>query len=147
MQQTSRHRLVDWIELIGNCIAICSHLQENLNSYWKNEEITAEDAELCKEQIDVYTMIRRNTMERIMQDFSWNKHYRCALKHAIGIWTYATEIAYANREDWYFRRIQDHASESMYSILSKFINQDITTCGRCLADNLLSSTITTNETT
>jgi hypothetical protein len=140
MQNTSRHWIVDWVELIGNSIAICSHLQENLNSYWKNEEITEADAELCKEQIDVYTWIRREIMKRISEDFTWNNHYWCALKHAIAVWTYATEIAYANKDDWHLRWLQQFASDSMYSILSMFINQEITTCGRCLNDSILPST-------
>lgn len=134
MKQTSRHWMVDWIQLIGSCVAQCSHLQEVLNSYTQNPDITKEDAEFCSEQISRYTKVRRDVMEKIRQSFDGNMHYWCSLKHAIESRQYATEVLYAEPENMDLMKIQQECSNWMYAILSKFIWQEITTCWRCFHD-------------
>lgn len=136
--QTSRHYVIDAIQMIGSLVAECSHLQEIVNSYWTNDEITSDDAMFCVERIRECNDIRRWIMDKIKNDFNGNMHYWCSLKHAIEIWQYATEIMYANMDDTYLVHVQHKASDMMYSILSKFINQEITTCWRCMNDVLLS---------
>lgn len=136
MKQTSRHWLIDWVQMIGSCVAMCSHLQEVVNSYWTNPDITLEDVEMCVDQVKSYVKIRRDLMDMIRKEYDWDMHYWCALKHSIEAWQYATEILYANPDDIELVSMQQKASDNMYTILSRFIKQDITTCGRCLNETL-----------
>lgn len=136
--QTSRHYIVDAVQMIGSLVAECSHLQEVVNSYWTNDEITMDDVQFCIDRIKECNNIRRKLMDKIKDEFNGNMHYWCSLKHAIEMRQYSTEIMYANMDDVDVVTIQSEASKIMYSVLSKFINQDTTTCGRCFNDLLLS---------
>lgn len=85
-------------------------------------------------------------MSRIMNEYDGNRHYWCALKHAIAVWWLMTEILYANPWDFEIMKMQQDASDSMYSILSTFIKQPVTTCWRCFADILQDHSLPNPET-
>lgn len=136
MKQTSRHRLVDGLESIQNLIAYASHLQEVANSYGVNEKVTEADRDFCLEFIDRSIELRRDAMQKIQKEFSGDMLYWCAVKHAIAQRWLATEMLYTNTLDEELISIQQRASELMYATISKFTNQEVVTCWRCMADAL-----------
>lgn len=136
MSQTSRHWIIDAIELIANDIALASHYQELINSRW--------DYQLSEKQSETVWLVlqssiqrRRNLMSLIEKEFpKWDKKFWCALKHSIGIYIYATELLYANPLSLKFKEIQQNAYEDMIIVLSLFTWKEINVCGRCLLDNI-----------
>lgn len=134
--QTSRHWILDWLESISNLIAYTSHLQEIANSYWLNDEVTEDDYNFAMEYIDKSIQLRRDMMSMIKNEFDTNHIYRCAVKHAIAIrWT-ATEVSYTDIENAKYLDIQQSATEILYVTLSKWLNQEVVTCWRCMEDML-----------
>ena len=135
MKQSSRSRIVDAVEYIANNIAMASHLQELINSS-DNEEVTSEMIAIARPRIQSLNKSRRELMWEIRDLYNGNMHLWCALKHAIAMYGYATELLYADTENVAFARIQQWASETMYETLSQFIGEEVTTCGRCFNDEL-----------
>jgi len=59
-------------------LALQSHFQELLNSFWHNGEITKEDLILSNDTIVELTNHRRNVMQQIMDRYKdWDKKYWC----------------------------------------------------------------------
>ena len=50
---------------------------------------------------------------------------------------YATEMLYANKKDPVFLVLQQNANDNLFIVLSKFIGEEVTTCGRCFNDMIL----------
>jgi hypothetical protein len=136
MKQTSRNWLIDSIEYIWQLLAYCSHLQELVDSYWENDEITIEDYQFAIEWIKSATVDRRQMMQKIMDDYKGNNKLWCAVKHSIFAYTLATELLYADMNNTTFRQNQKSASIRMYSTISAFIGADIVSCWRCLSEQL-----------
>lgn len=136
MQQTSRHRLLDAVELIWQQCALVSHCQEIIDSYWTSEEVTIEDVTLAEETIINCNSVRRNIMQNILLHFKWNKLYWCQVKHSVFAYELSCELLYADWNNISFLENQRKCAENMYKILSKFINQDVVVCWRCLNDAL-----------
>ncbi len=134
MNQTSRHWLLDWVEFIWQQCALVSHLQEIIDSYWENEDISIIDKENAEYLIEQSNISRRNIMEKILLQFEWNKLYWCSVKHSIFAYELACELLYANKWDWIIEEIQRSAKNTMYSILSKFLWKPVVLCWRCLND-------------
>lgn len=142
--QTSRARLIDAVELIANDIAQASHIQEKINNIEQDLELWEWDEKglLVKKQ-DLILLLsdvvkrRRDTMTTIKEAFpEWDGDFWCSLKHAIASYWYATELYYANEN---FYPIQRSSYETMIEVISSFIWVEITSCWRCLHDQLLSN--------
>lgn len=141
MNQTSRLRVLDAVELIANQIAIGSHCQELINEYMTDYEL--EPTEELKQKIinqqNIFAQalsLRRSIMENILQIFEWSdKNQRCLFKHAVASYMFATECKDAAtsicRED-----IQQKAYYQMLQVLSMFLGVEPQLCGRCLQDIL-----------
>ncbi len=136
MKQTSRNWLIDAVEYIWQLLAYTSHMQEIIDWYWENEDITIEDFQFAVQEVQVATRQRREMMQVIMQVFEWNDKYRCAVKHSIFAYTLSTEILYSDMNNKVFAEAQKTSSERMYKTISKFIWTEIVTCGRCLSDQI-----------
>lgn len=137
MKQTSRHRILDNIELIGNAIASCSHYQELLNS----NNVAFEKKAMYEYLLEQNIKLRRDCMSLIEKV---DENLWCALKHAIGQWQYATELYYADIDNAILKEIQQRASDIMYETLSQYMGMEMTTCGRCLNDQLTEKDTTHN---
>ena len=146
MQQTSRWRLLDSINLICEEIALASHCQELINTYRIDIE-SASDSETIKSLSDKiedqeYILeqsikIRRDVMSNVYDTYKWDHNLRCEVKHSIWAYQYATECLYANQDDWKRKYIQQLCYEKMIWILSKFCGVDeFITCSRCLEEIL-----------
>ena len=133
MTKTSRHRLIDTVEYIANNIALASHFQEILNS----EMDESFDKSWIEEQRNKSIEDRRNAMQKIKDEFIWDPHLWCILKHSIAMYGYATEMLYANKRDTTFIALQQNANDNLFIVLSKFIGEEVTTCGRCFNDMIL----------
>lgn len=130
--KTSRHWVLDAVELIGQLQALNSHYEEYINSMILNES-TEDAVKFATEQIKINDNIRRDTMNMIAG--AGKQHRWCTTKHAIFAYTLACELNSANED---FEFIKKSLSKQMYSSLSLFLWYDIETCGRCLNDSLLS---------
>jgi hypothetical protein len=60
-------------------------------------------------------------MQVIMDTFSGNDKYWCAVKHSIFAYTLATELLYSDMNNKTFAESQKMASDRMYKTISKFI--------------------------
>lgn len=129
MKQTSRHRILDAVELIGNLIASASHYQELITAVDQSEEKVVQYTEQLKRVV----ALRRDIMSQLekQDDEVW-----CLLKHSIAQYTYATELYYANFDSPFFQYAQEECSSLMYETLSQFLGMEIVKCGRCLNDEL-----------
>ena len=141
MEQTSRLRVLDAVELIANQIAIGSHCQELINEYITDYEL--EPSEELKQKIINQENIlaqsismRRMVMENLLEIFeSSDKNMRCTFKHAVASYMFATECVQAAtsicRSD-----VQQKAYLQMIQVLSMFLGVEPQLCGRCLQDIL-----------
>lgn len=134
---TSRHYLIDLIELIWNDIALLSHYQELMNSYEK-EDMT-EYQELYEKSIEV--LDRRRECMKLLETITnkpVNQQYRCIVKHSISSYQFATECLYADINNTKIREIQQRAYETMIENMCKYLWIDeIVSCWRCMTDKLL----------
>lgn len=142
MKQTSRNWLIDSVEYIGQLLAYSSHMQEIVDWYWENDDISIEDFQFAISEVQRTTVARREMMQVIMDTFWWNDKYWCALKHSIFAYTLATELLYSDMNNKSFAEAQKMASERMYKVISKFIWTEVVTCGRCLSDQIDKKTST-----
>lgn len=144
---TSRHWILDWLEMIANQIALSSHSQELLYNYYVDIKSTdssdqyesiakkiEKETKLLEESIE----IRRNMMQNILDNFDWYDHDQwCKWKHALYVWCTATEVYYAdinNSSKWL---IAQHSYEQMITITSQILGlETLERCGRCMADKL-----------
>lgn len=137
--KTSRHWLIDAIEMLGNDIAQVSHLQEllNINGLWDynlSEEKEWDIRDIMHEYIDR----RRVVMNEIRRQFAdnWDEKLRCSLKHSIASYMYSTEMYYAEPQNEVLKKVQEWSYHNMIEILSLFLWEEVVSCGRCLADNV-----------
>lgn len=130
--KTSRHRVLDAVELIWQLQALNSHYEEYVNSMILNES-TEDAVNFATQQIKMNDNMRRDIMNMIAG--SGKQHRWCTTKHAIFAYTLWCELNSANPD---FEQIKKWLSKQMYSSLSLFLWEDIETCGRCLNDSLLS---------
>lgn len=136
MKQTSRNRIIDWVEYIGQLLAYCSHLQELIDWYWQNDDITQEDYIFAVENLSDAIQDRRDLMQAIKDLYNGNEKIWCALKHSIFAYTLATEILYSDMNNPQFIKLQRQSAYRMYKTLSKFIGIEVVSCGRCLSEQL-----------
>lgn len=136
MKQTSRNWLIDWVEYIGQLLAYCSHLQEIIDWYGQNDDISQDDYIWAIENIMDTVKDRRDAMQVIKDMYNGNEKIRCALKHSIFAYTLATEMLYANWDNKQIINLQRNAAYRMYRTLSKFINVEVVSCGRCLSEQI-----------
>lgn len=139
--QTSRSRVLDGVEMIGQLLALNSHLQEICDSYWKSDEVSDEELESCKWMIRMNNSVRRGIMDKIKTENSDHKRW-CAVKHSIFAYELSCEVMYANVWDEDIANYQSMCAENMYNILSRFLWLEVTLCWRCINDELLD---TSNE--
>lgn len=139
----SRWRLLDAIQLIAEQIALASHCQELINEYTIKFQETPQEIELLTkrfEQMEILTSIlqsRRELMAKIYQTHTGDHNQRCSLKHAIGIYQFATECLYANQADPFRQDLQQKSYQNMIGILGLFCwIPGLITCARCLEDEL-----------
>jgi len=136
MQKTSRNWLIDAVEYIGKLLAYSSHMQELVDWYWENPDITIDDFQFAIAEVQRATVSRREMMQVIMDTFSGNDKYWCAVKHSIFAYTLATELLYSDMNNKTFAESQKMASDRMYKTISKFIWTEVVTCWRCLSDQV-----------
>ena len=136
MKQTSRNRLIDSVEYIGQLLAYSSHMQEIIDWYWESDEITIEDFQFAIWEVKISIVARREMMQVIMDTFWGNNKYWCALKHSIFAYTLSTELLYSDIKNKTFAESQKMSAQRMYRALSKFIWTEVVTCGRCLSDQI-----------
>ena len=117
---TSRHYLIDLIEMIGNDIALLSHYQELMNSY--DKEDMEEYQKLYEKSIEVLN--RRRECMKILDaviEKPVNKQYRCIVKHSISSYQFATECMYADMNNQKLKEIQQRAYETMIENLCEYL--------------------------
>lgn len=141
MEQTSRLRVLDCVELIANQIAIGSHCQELINEYISDYELepTAELKQKIINQENIHAQaitLRRMAMENLLEIFeSSDKNLRCTFKHAVASYMFATECLQAATSICW-SDIQQRAYLQMIQVLSMFLGVEPQLCGRCLQDIL-----------
>lgn len=138
---TSRHHVLDQIELIGNQIALVSHLQELVFSIENDIKYNTTSEDKDKQEITmILNIIKSTTTQRriaMKQLGDGDKNYRCALKHCIATYQFSTEVFQAtnNPVDW---TILKESYENMIIVLSKYLGlEEVVLCWRCLSDKLL----------
>ena len=142
MQQTSRLRVLDAVELIANQIAISSHCQELINELMSDYELepTEELSTKIKNQQSILAQsigLRRMVMDNLLVSFeSSDKELRCTFKHAVASYMYATECAHVSGQNIWRETIQQRAYLQMIQVLSMFLGIEPQLCGRCLQDIL-----------
>lgn len=142
MEQTSRLRVLDAVELIANQIALSSHCQELINELMSDYELEpTEDLSIkIKNQQSILAQsirLRRMVMENLLVSFeSSDKELRCTFKHAVASYMYATECAHVSGQNIWREDIQQRAYIQMIQVLSMFLGVEVQLCGRCLQDIL-----------
>lgn len=142
MQQTSRLRVLDAVELIANQIAISSHCQELINELMSDYELepTEELSTKIKNQQSILAQsigLRRMVMDNLLVSFeSSDKELRCTFKHAVASYMYATECSHVSGQNIWRETIQQRAYLQMIQVLSMFLGIEPQLCGRCLQDIL-----------
>lgn len=117
---TSRHYLIDLIELIANDIALLSHYQELMNSY--DDENLDEYNRLFEKSQKV--LERRRHSMRILENViekQPNNKYRCIVKHSIASYQFASECMYADMTNIELKKIQQSAYEDMIENLCLYL--------------------------
>ena len=142
MEQTSRLRVLDAVELIANQIAIGSHCQELINEYMADYDLEpTEDLriKLLHQQNLLWQSIslRRMIMDNLLQSFEESdKNFRCSFKHAVASYMFATECAHISCQNIWWEVIQQRAYYQMIQVLSLFLGIEPQLCWRCLQDIL-----------
>jgi len=151
INETQRWPEVDIIELIANLIASYSHLFELYNSNvveldsiiakWEWDEEWIWDLQKWLEELlwDVYVMRKRAMafLKNLSPDYNQQAH--CLLKHAIASYQYAIEIRDTDRGNEEYQLMVLDTTQYMYKIVSFYMWTELTTCGRCLYDELWNS--------
>jgi hypothetical protein len=137
---SSRHHILDQVELIGNQIALWSHLQELIFSIENDIKYKDGDTEQEKMKIiQLKSLLKWSTDDRrfaMRNLWEWDKNYWCALKHAIAMYQFSTEVYQATEAEGDLE-IQKSSYSKMIMILSLYLWLDeVVLCGRCLSDKL-----------
>ena len=140
--QTSRNIILDQVEFITNQIALVSHLIELyvdksvLATETGNEKVKLEADEILVELISA-TKLRRDMMTELAKAYPNNNHYWwCSLKHCIASYGFMTEILLAEPDNQAYQSMIVQANKQMISIISRYLDIELTTCARCLSDML-----------
>jgi hypothetical protein len=122
MEKTSRHYLIDLIEMIANDIALVSHYQELLNSM--KEEDAEEYARIFQQSIEAIDR-RRDAMLYLQNKFTKNprKDYWCIVKHSIASYQFATECLNAEPSPE-IASLQQKSYDAMIQNLCVFLGID-----------------------
>lgn len=113
--KTSRHWVLDAVELIGQLQALNSHYEEILEAMGDDEE----KLKFIENKIEENNNMRRDLMEEIAG--AGKDHWRCITKHVIFSYTLATELSYAGIDSIAPILIKDSLRKQMYSVLSIFL--------------------------
>lgn len=147
-KDTSRHAVMEVIEIIANLIALQSHyteLYQNKVSDLQHPELFAENdvlklqedaAELWQERSDV--LIKRREVMRILKSMAVNcdEQRRCEMKHQIWVYQFTQELVDTDPDNETYLKLAEDSYVSMIKTLSKFLWVEIATCGRCILDVL-----------
>jgi len=142
MEQTSRLRILDAVELIANQIAIVSHCQEIINELMADYE-TEPSEKLQQQLMDQQSIMHQaNTIRRMAMDSLLNssdetdKNQWCVFKHAVWSYMFAMECSHVLWQSIDRANIQERAYMQMLQVLSMFLGVEPQLCWRCLADIL-----------
>lgn len=124
---TSRAWLVDLVHSIGEKLALCDHLAENLED------------EQTRELYLIVVEERRLEMQILVNNApNPNLQYWCSFKHALKSWVLALECydAQPTEENLNTTKISGNI---LAGIMSLFLGYQFKTCERCLYDEMLTS--------
>lgn len=82
--------------MVGQLLALNSHLQEIADSFGENDKISIEEYDACKVMIESNNITRRGLMDKMKSELSDHKRW-CCVKHSIFAYELACEIMYANK--------------------------------------------------
>lgn len=130
---TSRAWLVDLIHSIGEKLALCDHLAENLDD--KNVQ------ELYAKVVEE----RRKEMQLLVNSVdNPNLEYWCGFKHALKSWVLAQEC-YDTRLDEESANVAQYSADILAGVMALFLGLEFKTCARCLNDQMLAKYNGNNE--
>lgn len=122
---TNRAWLVDLIHSIGEKLALCDHLAENL------------DDEKTRQLYELVLVQRRNEMQLLVDSApNPNLEYWCAFKHALKSWVLALEC-YDNQLDEKTLNVAQYNADILAGTMALFLGLEFKTCARCLNEQLL----------
>lgn len=136
MSNTSRGWVFDLVNSIANDLAIVNHLTEAIYAAEKDREDGITDESDYKQILDIALANRRDKMNTLISVAeNYNKRMWCPLKHAIESYMESMEVwqAYENK-DTYKQMVK--STDVLAGCLSLFLGMELTTCGRCLSDQL-----------
>jgi hypothetical protein len=136
MSNISRGWVFDLVNSIANDLAIVNHLTESIYAAQKDADDGITDNSDYKKILDIALANRRDKMNLLVEVADkYNKRMWCPLKHAIESYMESMEVwqAYEN-ESTYNQMIK--STDVLAGCLSLFLGMELTTCGRCLSDQL-----------
>lgn len=130
----NRGWLVDLIHSIGEKLALCDHLAEEID----NPLIQSLYLEIVEE--------RRNEMHLLATSVpNCHPEYWCAFKHALKAWVLAIECYDAMPNDQTLT-VARQSSNILAGVMSLFLGLEFGTCARCIYDQLLTLPDAQNKT-
>lgn len=147
-KDSSRHAVMEVVEIIANYIALQSHyteLYQNKITDLSNPDLFTEEdiVKLQDEAADFWTertevLNKRRAAMRILKSMAvdCDEQRWCEMKHKIWVYQFTQELVDTDPDNEEYINLAEESYASMVKTLSQFLWVEIATCWRCILDSL-----------